>query len=339
MSQILHSPEFKKYGKEFLYGEICMSTVRTQHNRENPFAQINRKSLCDENLSLEAVGLWARMISRPSDWEIRISELTKSCKCGKAKLYKIIKELESAGYVYRSQSRKLDNNRNRFGKFDYIFFESKEDNIEFQKSLMLTDFQRAEKQRAENRYAYKEYICTNTKDDKRDTFLEKKKSLESFNLNLSDEERKRLEDEYGKELVESKIAFLEAYDPKKSNSYKSHYKTINAWCLDQRRKDKLKNEKQENPKLEKKITRRELNLKIIYALLEKNKFLAEKKICSIKDNCIELNHIRKSDGKIMNLMIKFSDHGFIDQLENWFRKSEISVSYPSPDEVENTRQK
>jgi predicted transcriptional regulator len=80
-----------------------MSIIRTIHNRENPFVMINKAALWDQGLSLEAVGLWARLLSRPDNWETKVTELTKSCKIGQKKCYALLKELIDNGYAYRRQ--------------------------------------------------------------------------------------------------------------------------------------------------------------------------------------------------------------------------------------------
>ncbi|MBE3085166.1 MAG: hypothetical protein IMZ64_02985, partial [Bacteroidetes bacterium] len=156
-----------------------MSTVRTKHNKENPFAQINKKSLWDSNLSLEAAGLWARCLSRPDDWEINVKELKTSCKCGENRIYKLLNELIKFGYVYRSQHRTRKGNKSVYGKFQYLVFESKEDMEDFKESLQLDDFQRAEIQRPENG-GITNIDCTNTD--------VKEKKIYKKSRELSDEE-------------------------------------------------------------------------------------------------------------------------------------------------------
>lgn len=103
-----------------------MSIVRTIHNKDNPFVMINKHALWDKNLSLEAVGLWTRLLSRPDNWEVRVSELTKSCGIGTKKCYAILKELIDNGYAHRRQL----NGPNGFKSFETYVFEfkmSKED--------------------------------------------------------------------------------------------------------------------------------------------------------------------------------------------------------------------
>jgi len=106
--------------------------VRTVHNRSNPYVILNKNTLWDSDLSLEAVGLWARLMSRPDDWKVRVSELTKTFNCCKDRIWRILKELIEKGYAYRHQTR---NPNGTHGAYEYYLFESKEVGDEFKKCL------------------------------------------------------------------------------------------------------------------------------------------------------------------------------------------------------------
>jgi len=80
-----------------------MSVIRNRHNRKNNFVILDKKPLWDKELSLKAIGLWARCISRPDDWEFSIRELEKSCKEKEVALYGAIKELREAKLCLRVQ--------------------------------------------------------------------------------------------------------------------------------------------------------------------------------------------------------------------------------------------
>ncbi len=80
--------------------------IRVKHNRENPYVMLNKKSLWDNNLSLDSVGLWARLMTRIDDWEIHVTELMKSCNVGREKIYRMLKELIANGYAFKYQERK-----------------------------------------------------------------------------------------------------------------------------------------------------------------------------------------------------------------------------------------
>lgn len=150
-----------------------MTIVRTKHNVQKKYTILNNETLRDPKLSLEAVGLWARLLSRPDDWEISVQELKKSCGCGENKIYKLLNELIGLGYVYRSQTRKMKNKKSVFGKFEYIVFENREEMESFQKSFLLDDFQDAEIQDAENGGITNTVAKTNTEITKKENIQRK----------------------------------------------------------------------------------------------------------------------------------------------------------------------
>jgi len=102
------------------------TVCRVVHNRENPFVQLNKKALWDTNLSLKAVGLWARCLSRPDNWTFSIAELVKHCKEGRRSIDAAMKELIDSGYVCRIEYHEKDT-QGKFvpgrGGVQYIFFE------------------------------------------------------------------------------------------------------------------------------------------------------------------------------------------------------------------------
>lgn len=100
-----------------------MPVIRTKHNRENPFVQLNKEALWDKNLSLKAIGLWARCMSRPDDWEFCLTELEKSCKEKETALYSAIKELIDQRYLLKYQTHNSENGK--FDKVTYLIFEFK----------------------------------------------------------------------------------------------------------------------------------------------------------------------------------------------------------------------
>lgn len=59
----------------------------------------------DTDLSLKARGLLSTMLSLPDDWSFSVAGLAAIVPDGKAAITTALKELESAGYVARSQTR------------------------------------------------------------------------------------------------------------------------------------------------------------------------------------------------------------------------------------------
>lgn len=101
-----------------------MSIIRVVHNKENPYVQLNKKALWNENLSLKAIGLWARCMSRPDDWHFNIKELSQKCKEGRRAIDSAINELIEANYAIRIEHHEKGDGGRFSGKgYEYIFFE------------------------------------------------------------------------------------------------------------------------------------------------------------------------------------------------------------------------
>lgn len=92
--------------------------VRSLHNKENPYFMMVRETAQDRNLSWEARGMLAYLLSRPDSWVLKPSDLQQ--KCGRDKVYKILKELETAGYLERVQQI---NSAGKFVEFEYHYYE------------------------------------------------------------------------------------------------------------------------------------------------------------------------------------------------------------------------
>lgn len=110
-----------------------MSIVRVEHNSQNPFVMINKNSLWDDELSLEAVGLWSRLLSKPDDWQISVTNLSKSCKCPVKRIYRLLNELIKTGYAVRVQTNGKE--KKGFSKVSYVIYEFKKISTLSQKRL------------------------------------------------------------------------------------------------------------------------------------------------------------------------------------------------------------
>lgn len=78
------------------------SSVRS--GRSKGFVVLFRSAAQDGRLSLEARGLFALMVSLPDDWEYTVSGLAVKAGCGREKLRRILKELQTVGYLVREQA-------------------------------------------------------------------------------------------------------------------------------------------------------------------------------------------------------------------------------------------
>lgn len=100
-------------------------TIRKVTGLEGGFSIIPNETLCD-TLSWEALGLLAYLCSKPDDWDVSIAHLinhSSRCKSPskRDKTYRILEELEEAGYMRRETKRKAG----RFGGTDYLISPTK----------------------------------------------------------------------------------------------------------------------------------------------------------------------------------------------------------------------
>lgn len=81
--------------------------IRGERPADN-FAQIHNAALADGRLSFKARGILAYLLSRPPGWKTSAERLAKSGVDGERAIKSGLKELEAAGYLKRSRSRKPD---------------------------------------------------------------------------------------------------------------------------------------------------------------------------------------------------------------------------------------
>lgn len=89
-----------------------MSIVRTKKQPSN-YTTINNTILNDRRLSWQAKGLAAYLLSKPDNWEIRVSFLKGEATNGREAVERILRELESFGYLERNRRR------TKQGKFEW----------------------------------------------------------------------------------------------------------------------------------------------------------------------------------------------------------------------------
>lgn len=203
-----------------------MSIVRTVHNKENPYAQINKKALWDKDLSLEAVGLWARLLSRPDDWRVSVTELSKSCGCSVKKIYRILNELVDHGYACRFQAKEEEG---KFAPFETIVFETKKPKQQIEKMFPLTQKRLSGKPLSANRATTK----TNLPKTEKTTTTEppeipkkepqKKSSSSSFpifdclrDLPIPERKKQELSRDFSEEKVKNALEYAKTHPIKKS---------------------------------------------------------------------------------------------------------------------------
>lgn len=110
-----------------------MSIVRSKHDSKNPYVMLNKQSLWDPDLSLEALGLWARLISRPDNWEIHAKELATSCALNIRHIWRLLNELIDGGYCKRIQE--MPQGQKGFSQVVYEVYEVKQEKDPIQEIL------------------------------------------------------------------------------------------------------------------------------------------------------------------------------------------------------------
>lgn len=79
--------------------------IRVRKDRENPFAQVPRALLEDTSLTWQARGVLTYLVSKPDHWQVQVADLVNRGDLKRDGIYSVLKELETAGYVSRSQAQ------------------------------------------------------------------------------------------------------------------------------------------------------------------------------------------------------------------------------------------
>lgn len=79
---------------------------RSPSQTRGNFTTLSNATLCDTRLSWEARGLLAYLLSKPDNWVVNVKHLvSESSAAGRDKVYSILKELETYGYLTQERSR------------------------------------------------------------------------------------------------------------------------------------------------------------------------------------------------------------------------------------------
>ena len=81
-----------------------MSESQIKSGRKKGFVVLFRSAAQDSRLTLEARGLFALMISLPDNWSYTVTGLSKKAGCGREKTRRLLRELQTVGYLVREQS-------------------------------------------------------------------------------------------------------------------------------------------------------------------------------------------------------------------------------------------
>ena len=115
--------------------KIFSNIIRVKHDTENPYVMLNREAMRDPKLSLEAVGLWARLLSNKDNWQIHVTQLMEANNCGRDKMYRILKELITNGYAFHA----VDRTGGKYTPGTWYVFESKKTEEDIKKMFPFTE--------------------------------------------------------------------------------------------------------------------------------------------------------------------------------------------------------
>jgi len=97
-------------------------TIRNApENASYGYSVIPRSYAQSGNLSLEALGLWTYLMSRPPDWELHVNDIRRRFNVGRDKAYRIIHELRDAGHLIGRTKKR--NDKGQWVNDPYIFYE------------------------------------------------------------------------------------------------------------------------------------------------------------------------------------------------------------------------
>lgn len=105
-----------------------MATIKVKRYNHS-FVQMDKKPLENKELSWQAKGLFAYLMTLPEDWEINIADLSNRSKNGRDSTAAILKELIQAGHI--SKRRRQNADTGKFEGYNYTIYENKHDNPEY----------------------------------------------------------------------------------------------------------------------------------------------------------------------------------------------------------------
>lgn len=88
------------------------------------FTVIPNTTANDDQLSIDALGMLTFLISKPHNWQVNIANLRKRFGIGRDRAYSILKHLEGAGYVRKTQPK--EGKSQQFCAVEYVVFDTPE---------------------------------------------------------------------------------------------------------------------------------------------------------------------------------------------------------------------
>ena len=212
---------------------------RCPHDRENPYAQINRELIRDERLHPSTRWMLIYLLSMKDGWKISPQQLKKHCEghhgCGRDKIYDWIKEAIEYGYMKKEEWQEGGLNRCRYLLSEFP---------KFKKCLPDPDVQDPVDPDPVNTYYKKEHILKKKHIKKESTLAGAKESAPTAkpparharapHVSTSSEDHEKLIKEFGEETVKKAYEKLSEWksDTPKSKWKKNDHLAIKRWVID-----------------------------------------------------------------------------------------------------------
>ena len=143
--------------------------VRISKTDRTDYTMLSNAILQDKTMTYEARGMLCYLLSHPQDWDVRVKDLQQHC--GKARVYRILKDLIEHRYVQRVAVR---NDQNQFVEWIYTVseeqHEAKRDDANPSEPEPLTDFPQLAEPQLENGDTYKGITSTKEELNKEQLF-------------------------------------------------------------------------------------------------------------------------------------------------------------------------
>lgn len=205
-----------------------MAFIRTNKN-ENPFVQVDKTFVEDNNLKWASKGLMVYLLSRPDDWSINQRDLVNRSADGETAVRTALLDLMSHGYVHYYAQRNPDGT---IAEWVYEVYESPEFNPHKEQAMKEAAeriMKQKEKTAERNKKRLGKAVSAKKKSPKRDNSVQGKKSLksdnqkvdekppESDNQKMGEEPPKRDNHVMGKNPLESDNQKVDTELPKRDN--------------------------------------------------------------------------------------------------------------------------
>jgi hypothetical protein len=98
-----------------------MPVIRVKHAKERPYLVVDKRLVCDREISLPARGLLCFMLSKPDDWDFFARQIAYEVGVDRHTIGTLLAELERVGYAERVPQREAG----KFRGYDWTILEER----------------------------------------------------------------------------------------------------------------------------------------------------------------------------------------------------------------------